>query len=373
MAPKKKWFEKFSNQEMVLTKENTFNPFANLIETPSPSVNMVFGSKGHGLPRGYSAIFYGPPGGGKSLLSNLTIGQLHKNSLTAKAVKFDTEFRDNGQLTPAQMKLLGIDEERYCCLQSNSPMDVFDTIEKDIPSMIQDGEDIQLIIIDSLTGIRGRRGLDQTSIEGQQIGDKALTLQTGLERIIGIQRKYHIAIIMTAHVGAEMDILEQKRGNKVKMVAGFGVQHHAEYFVYVEMNRNKEARSSLLDENFVDGNRKDLAGNEEKTGAKHRVVMKKNSLSAAGRVGEFTFDYEKGVINTHEEVFLLGVNRGIIAKPTAQSYEFDGKKWVGKREMIMALRDYPELAQKVLVELRKADMEGRFAQTSEEASFAAPE
>src|SRR5512133_665824 len=193
-------------------------------------------------------------------------------------------------------------------------MDVFDTIEKDIPAMVQDGEDIQLIIIDSLTGIRGRRGLDQESVEGQQIGDKALTLQTGLERIIGIQRRCHIAIIMTAHVGAEMDLLEQKRGNKVKMVAGFGVQHHAEYFMFVEQNRNREGRSSLLEEEFVDASKKDMVGNEEKTGHKIRVCMKKNSLGVAGRVGEFTLDYNKGIVNVYEEVFLLGVNRGIIQK-----------------------------------------------------------
>jgi RecA/RadA recombinase len=370
MAAKKSWKEKFSKLDNLLA-EAKFDPFANVIETPSPSVNMTFG-KGHGLPRGYSVIFYGPPGGGKSVLTNATIGQLHKTSPTAKVIKFDTEFRDDAQLTAAQMASFGIDEERYVCFQTNSPMEVFDTIEKDIPAMIQDGEDIQLVVIDSLTGIRGRRGLDQESIEGQQIGDKALTLQTGLERIIGVQRRYHIAMIMTAHVGAEMDMLEQKRGNKVRMVAGFGVQHHCEYFMYIELNRNKEARSNLLGEDFVDANLKDLAGNEEKTGQKHRVCMKKNSLGVSGRFGEFTLDYQRGIVNQHEEVFLLGVNRGIIGKPTAQSYEFGGKKWVGKAEMIKALRDYPELQQEVLKQLRIADLEGRFVQTADEAAAAAP-
>lgn len=366
----KNWFKEIDKLD-CMAKREAFDPFANVVRTSSPSVNFTFG-KGHGLPRGYSAIFYGPPGGGKSFLSNDMIGQTHKDYPNGLVLKFDTEFRDDGQLTPTAIKAFGIDSERYRCLQSNSPMDVFDTVEKIVPAMCQEGADIPLIVIDSLTGIRGRRGLDQASIEGQQIGDKALTLQTGLERIMAVQRRYHVAIVMTAHVGAEMDLLEQKRGNKVKMVAGFGTQHHAEYFLFIEMNRNKEARADILGKEFLDNENKDLAGNEDKTGHKIRACMKKNSMAPAGRMGEFTIDYEKGIVNVHEEVFLLGVNRGIIAKPNQQMYAFGGKEYRGKEAMVTALRDYPELAAEVVTQLRLADLAGKFGQTADEEAAASP-
>lgn len=363
---KSKWMKKFLEMDGAITDE-AFNPHANVIQTPSPSINFCFG-KAHGLPAGYSAIFYGPPGGGKSLLANATAGQLHKDDLDAVVMKFDTEYRETGQMPMSERSKWGIDNDRYICIQSNNPMDVFDTIEKNVVEACQDGEKIRLIIIDSLTGIRGRRSLDQDGVEKQQIGDEALTIQTGLKRILGVQRKYNIGMIMTAHVAAEMDQTEQMRGNKVRMVAGFGAKHHTEYFLYIEHNQTAAARKSLLDAEYKNENLKDVAGNEEKTAHKIRACMKKNSMAVAGRVGEFTLDYNNGIVNTYEEVFLLGTNRGIIQRPTAQTYEFAGKKWVGKAQMVMALRDYPELAAEVVKQLRLADIEGKIGQTAEEAA-----
>ena len=54
--------------------DSEYNPFApqNVLRSPSPSLNWIFG-QGSGLPFGYSAIFYGPPKGGKSLSSYLSV------------------------------------------------------------------------------------------------------------------------------------------------------------------------------------------------------------------------------------------------------------------------------------------------------------
>ncbi len=46
----------------------------NCLRSSSPSVNWVFGHKGHGLPLGFSMILFGPPKGGKSILCNDFIG-----------------------------------------------------------------------------------------------------------------------------------------------------------------------------------------------------------------------------------------------------------------------------------------------------------
>lgn len=167
-----------------------------------------------------------------------------------------------------------------------------------------------------------------------------------------------MALIMTAHVRAEMDALEQKRGNKTRMAASFGLQHHTEYFLYVERNRNKEARADILGNEFKDGELADMAGNEDVTAHKIRAIMKANSMGPAGRTGEFTLDYNRGIINTHEEVFLLGINRGIIDRPNNRTYVFGGKEWNSKEAAVNALRDYPEVAQEILKELRRRDIEG---------------
>lgn len=362
-----KWVKKLRELEGVVTHD--YNPFANVIRTPSPSVNFSFG-RGNGLARGYSAVYYGPPGGGKSLLLNATIGQLHKDDKEAIAVKIDGEFREDGQLTPNDYEKWGIDPDRLITIQDNKPT-IFDIISKDLQAMVQDGAPIALVAIDSINSIQGRRFANQDTIETQQIGDEALTIQTGLKMILPFQRRNHVALIVTAHVRAEMDSLEQKRGNKTRMATSFGLQHHIEYFLYIEKNRNKEARTDLLGSNFENEDAKDLAGNADVTGHKIRTMMKKNSMSAAGRMGEFTLDYNKGIVNVHEEVFLLGINRGVINRPNQQTYSFDGKEYRGKEAMITALKDHPEMQEAVMKELMRRDNLGEFAAADRAAAEAA--
>lgn len=355
-----KWMTKLAKLEGAVTEK--YDPFAHCIETPSPSVNFCFGNT-WGLPQGFTLALYGPPKGGKTLLCNMMIGQLHKSDPDAMVVKYNTEMRELGQLTDAQAALWGIDRDRYMAFDVNAPALVFDAIEKDVAAMCQDGMPLKLIVIDSITGIQGRRAMNATSIDVQQIGDHALTIQEGLKRILPIQRKYKIAIVLTCHVRAEMDMLEQKRGNKVKMAASFGVQHHAEYFMMVEPNRNAEGRTDLSGNEFRNENLGDLrkdGGKGEQTGHKIRVCMKDSSLGPKGRVGEFTLDYHNGIQNVHEEVFLLAANRGVLDRPNNTSYVFGDKKWVGKQACLDALRESPELQRQILAELRLRDIAGKF-------------
>lgn len=338
---------------------NQYDPFAHVIQTPSPSVNFCFGNS-WGLPQGFSLVLYGPPKGGKSLICNAMIGQLHRDDPEAVVIKFDTEFRELGQLTDEKCKMWGIDRNRYVVYQVNSPAMVFDRIEKDIASMCQDGAPIKMVIIDSIQGIQGRRSMNAESIDVQQIGDHALTIQEGLKRINSVQHTCKFGLVLTCHIRAEMDMLEQRRGNKVKMAASFGLQHHGDYFMFVEPNRTKEGRTGVLGQEFRDETLTDLNDNAERTGHKIRVCMKDSSLGPKGRVGEFTLDYHKGIIDVHEEVFLLGVARGVIEHPNNLTYAFGDKKWSGKPATVEAIRDSNELQSAILTELRRRDMAGEF-------------
>lgn len=336
------------------------NTFAQTIQAPSPSVNFTYGNT-WGLPLGFTQVLFGPPKGGKTVICNSMIGQLHKDYPDAVAIKFDTELRERGQMTPEQAELWGIDLDRYLCYSVNSPDMIFDRIEKEIAAACEEGLDVKLVIIDSITGIQGRRAMNADTIMTQQIGDLALTLQEGFKRILPVQRKHNFSVILTAHVRAEMDMQEQMRGNKFKMAASFGVQHYAEYFTFVEPLRTKEGRTDLLGRKFEDDRVSDLNDNAEKTGHKIRVTMKDSSLGPKGRVGVFTLDYRKGIISTHEEVFLLGVNRGVIEKRSNNRiYCFGGREWNGKEAMIEALRSDTDLSRAVLEETKRRDLAGIF-------------
>src|SRR6185312_2170876 len=105
----KDWMAHFSKHESAVNKR--IDPHSKVIRTPSPSINYAFG-KGHGLPQAYSMVVGGFPKGGKSVFSYAMIGQLHKDDPEAVALKWDTEYREEGQL-PEDVNMYGIDMDRY--------------------------------------------------------------------------------------------------------------------------------------------------------------------------------------------------------------------------------------------------------------------
>ncbi len=367
MAGQKNWMAKLSQLEGAVV--GNYNPHEHVIRTPSPSVNAIFG-KGWGLPLGYSMCLFGPPKAGKTVLSNAIIGQLHKDDPEAWAIKFDTELREEGQLTDGDASMWGIDKERYLAYSVNNPVLVFDRIEQEIAAYCQEGLPLKLIIIDSITGVQGRRSMNADTIATMQIGDHALTIQEGLKRILAVQRKHRFAVILTAHVRAELDMLEQKRGNKFKMAAAFGVQHYCEYFCLVEPNKNKEGRGDISGNAFTDESKKDLRDRADQIGHRIFVKMKDSSCGPKGRAGEFTLDYTKGIINTHEEIFLLAKNRGVLQRPNNTTYVLGERKWVGAPSMLAAIKDEPELAKALLNEVWRRDQAGAYSEEDAQASLA---
>lgn len=331
------------------------NVFENVLRTVTPSVNSTFG-RGWGLPLGYTAVVFGPPKQGKTVFTHLTAGHMQMSDPDAMWVKFDTEYRTEGQLTDDAAAMFGIDLDRTVQYQTNKPKDIFDRIETKVADMCDQGAPIKLVVIDSLYGIQGRRAMDAESVEKQIIGDHAATIQDGLKRILSVQRKYKFAVILVDQVRSEMDPLEQKRGNKFKMRSSFAVQHHAEYFIACERNNNKEGRADIAGNEFVDESSTDMFGKGDKTGAKFKVKMRESSMGPSGRTGEYTLDFKRGVVNIHEEVYKLAKNRGVLHRPNLQMYEFEGQSWRGESAMVQAIANDQQLQQRLIAELMRRDM-----------------
>ena len=324
------------------------DPLLHCLQTPSPGVNWAFAVPGHGVPFGYTAYLYGPPKGGKSVICNAIVGQLHKDDPEAIAIYYNTELRGAIQQSPAQHKIWGIDTNRLVIFDVNQPELIFDKIETDIAALCQEGAKIKLIVIDSTKGIQGRRAMNATTVLTQQIGDEAATVQDGLKRITPTIRKHGIATILTTHIRAELDQREQMRHKTIKMASAWAAKHMAEFFLYIEPNQSKEGRTSLLDEEFTDPETKDFMDKAQKTGHKIRVCVQESTFGVSGRTAEFTLDYNKGIINTYEEIFLLGKNTGIIEKPNNITYKYKDRTWKGLSNCLISIRDESELAQSIL-------------------------
>lgn len=358
----KNWMEKLSKLPGAVVERR--NVHATVLQTRSPSLNFIYGNS-WGLPKGFSTILYGPPKSGKSVIGYEHVGQLHRDYPQDIAMKFNTEFREEGQLTPEMMLAYGIDEKRYMGFDSNHPEEIYSTIENEVDAWCKEGMPLGLMLIDSMNGVQGRRALaDEKGIMTQQIGDVALTNKEGLKRVLAVQRRHRFGLIMSCHVAIEMDHQEQMRGNKFKMGAGIGVQHHAEYFVYVEPVKGltgitaQVGEAKLVDETV----KSDPQGKKgEITAHRVRVVMKDSSMGPKGRTGEFTFSDDHGIINTHEEVFLLGKNRNVIQSDGAHFYTVTGlmtPKIKGAENFCNYLKDNKEAQEFILKELRKQDITG---------------
>ena len=270
----------------------------------SPSIDWLFGSYGF-LPFGYSAVAYGKPRSGKSVIAWSAVAELHKRDPEAKVIWIDTEMRVGLQQGGATSK--GIDMDRVLIQQSNDPVFIFDWLCKDVPAAIQSGLKVPLVVIDSLSMIRGRRSMNAESLETQQIGDRALTLQEGFSRLIPVIRKYKIALLCTAQARAELDTQQIMMRKTWKMDSSYGVKHLIEFFLSVEQVESKAGK--LYDESKTDGRDEALL-----TGNKIRLCMTESSAGGKSRAAEVTLSYEDGFINKGEEVATLGKNLGVITQ-----------------------------------------------------------
>lgn len=369
--------EKLTEMDGFVTHEES-DPFAVGLDTPSPSFNFCFDNSWL-LPQGYTLLLGGLPKGGKSLLVAALTGKMMKEDPTAVALKYNTEIREKAQVTPAQLKLWGIDPKRYRAYDTNKPENVFDPIEKNIPLLIQAGINVRLVVIDSINDILGRRAMNADTILTQQRGDDALTQGDGVKRIKGILRQYGISLILTCQVRAEQDANEVAKGNTIKMSVPFYIKHSAEYFMMVERLRTKNGRTDLTGKSFGDENASfDLAmtgkKREDETGHKVRVTMVDSSLGRPGRQGVFTLDHDKGIINTEEEVLLLGCGFRILEAGTwykVTQHEamdealkpFVDKKWNGKSAMLDAIRDNNDLYRGIIATCKRIDLDRKLGIT----------
>jgi hypothetical protein len=358
----KNWMEKLSKLPGAVNERRDVH--ATVLQTRSPSLNFLYGNS-WGLPKGFSTILYGPPKSGKTVIGYEHVGQLHRDYPNDFAIKFNTEFREEGQLTPKMMAAYGIDENRYKGIDSNHPEEIYNTFENEIDAWCKEGLPLGLVLIDSMNGVQGRRALaDEKGVMTQHIGDVALTNKEGLKRVLAVQRRHRFGLIMSCHVAIEMDPQEQMRGNKFKMGAGIGVQHHAEYFVYVEPVKGQTGITQAVGETKLvdDSIKSDLQGKKgEITAHRVRVVMKDSSMGPKGRTGEFTFSDDDGIINTHEEVFLLGKNRNVILADSGHYYTIPGHptpKIKGAENFCNFLKSDQVAQNFVLKELRKQDVTG---------------
>lgn len=347
-----KWTKMLNKfEDAVKFEYDAFAP-ENCLYTPSPSVNRMFANKAMGIPKGSGVLLFSEPKAGKSLLIQAVVAQMQKDDPEGIAIIFNTEMRGRFQ-TGA---IVGVDPERTIIYDTNRPEDIFDRMEREIQPMLQDGMPLRIVAIDSLNMIGGTKSMSaDRSVNDHLIGDQALTLQKGLQKFVPIVRKNNLLFFGTAQIRANID--GGPYGPKEKMAASWASKHSFEYFVSLRKTNAADDKSDIEGNKFEDNNIKDLRGNKEITGHKIVLKMDQSSIGTPGRSAIITLDYEKGIVNQHEELFYLGYNTGIIKREGVSNYVFGDLKVNGKANFAKKLKEDAELYRAILEQIRQLDAE----------------
>ena len=220
-----------------------------------------------------------------------------------------------------------------------------------IEPMVQDGMPLKMVVIDSLTAIGGIKA-EGRSVADHLIGDKALTITRGLDRIIPFFKKNNITYLTVAQV--RMNIGAMGHAPKTKAAVPLACEHNHEYFVSIKRATAADDKKDLEGKSF-EGGSKDAKGKKDITGHKIFVKMEKNSIGTAGRTALITLDYKEGFINQHEEIFDLGKNTGVFERPNNVTYIYEGISYKGKNAMANAIKDDPALGQRIVDQVRELD------------------
>jgi RecA/RadA recombinase len=215
---------------------------------------------------------------------------------------------------------------------------------------------LRYFAIDSLNRVGGTKTLAEgRSVNDHLMGDKALTLQRVLEKVVPICRKYKITLIGTCQIRANLDA--GQHGPKEKLGINWDSRHTFDYFIQAERAGAKEDKEDILGNKLESEIIKDARGNKDITGHKIYVKMLESSVGTPGRSGVITFDYKKGIINTFEELFELGKSTGFIkAAPGKKpgTYLVGDKEVFGKANAAEHMLD-PSLAKAVIEHAKKLD------------------
>lgn len=293
-----KWMKKLEG-DFAKVASSMPKPSENVIQLPSPSFNWAVGNGG--ITEGKAVCFFGPESSGKSLLSQLVLVELQKKHPESIQILIDAEFSFN----PDWFQKLGGDLNRLLVKQTNDPLEIFDWIEKEVLSMLQEGAPINGLMIDSVKSIRYPGDLKAKSTDITMGGSGAKYLGPALKGLLPIIRTYSITTLLVQQVYEEMDQYK-KMNNPWIIPDGRSLKHFCDYMLQVERVDSKAGR---IEEGTT------ITGGANQVGHKVRVKGKKNRVGAPYRVAEFSLQYDKGIIDTESEIYELAKSMGIIYHP----------------------------------------------------------
>lgn len=294
-----KWLSKLTSDFGVIAESLNKNaPPA--VPSRSPSLNWA--TSIGGFQPGKISVLYGPESSGKSLLAMMAIADAQKTDQDAIYIWFDAEFSFN---LPLFIKIGG-DPKRLIVRKSNDPLKIFDYIGGEMLEALQEGAPIKGLVIDSIKAIRYPKESNMKQTTDQKMGGTGASyLPSTLKLVLPVIAEYNLLTFFIQQVTMEIDPMKALR-NPFVITEGRALKHAADIMLEIV---------KLDTKNGVIESGETISGAAQQTGHKVRVKVKKNRLGAPARMAQFTYHYEKGIIDTASEIFELGKSLNIIYHP----------------------------------------------------------
>lgn len=324
------------------------NPSKPVIETiPIPSVSLSDATHFWGIPLGVITQFYGPEGSGKTFMAMLCAAECQRKYPNSKVVWVDAEHSFNIEWAIK----LGIDMERLIIIEEDNGGEMFAMLcgrnaakvgGKGKPGIfdmvVQDMIDVKLVVIDSIAAIMPP--IEATrQFEDQDIAALARFLPKVFRNLSSKSHKSNTAVLC----------INQARDKIGEMIPTLSFPGGRMYKHMLSMNIKFVASKAKAKTLYDDSGRK--------VGHKLYATVEKTRGGPADYKAEFWINFHKGIVNTTEELVLLGASYGVISRPTAQKYEFNGVEGTMDR-FIRALDEQPSLQEEIVLRCKEAKKRG---------------
>jgi len=268
----------------------------------SPSVNWA--TCIGGFKCGKISVMYGPESAGKSLMAMMAIIEMQRRDPEAIALWFDAEFSFNVQLF---MKLGG-DAKRLRIKKTNDPVKIFDFIGTSVLEAIQEGYPIRAMVVDTIKAIRYPKESNKKLTTDMTMGGTGASYLPGaIKLILPIIAEHNIMTIFVQQVTMQIDPMKALR-NPYVLTEGMALKHCADIMMEII---KLDTKAGVIESGET------IAGGTAQVGHKVRVKVKKNRMGAPARVAQFSYHYDKGIVDTASEIFELGKSLGVIFHPVS--------------------------------------------------------
>ena len=305
------------------------------ISTGALSLDIALGIGG--VPRGRVCEIYGPESSGKTTVCLHIIANAQKAGGTCAFI--DTEHA----LDPQYARLIGVNTSDLLVSQPDCGEDALNIVETLVRSNAVD-----VLVIDSVAAL-----VPRAEIEGQMgdthVGLQARLMSQALRKLTGIINKSRASVVFTNQIREKIGVMF---GNPETTPGGRALKFYAS----IRMEIRKVATIK--------------ANNGEAMGSRVKVKVVKNKLAAPFRESEFDIMYAEG-ISRAGSILDVAMDMKLLEKRGSWFSLGDEQIGQGREQTKAAIKENPELEQRLLAKIRERLAEGTFIQTTGKAAAAA--